>query len=212
MSEVFINLLNKSEQKILLSLEPFFNKRGLLSGGTALMLQKPVRKSYDFDLFFPYEIPSSFAKLASKAFNSQIEILVDNCDELTFIANNMIKVSFIFFPFKRKYSPVIAENFIKLSSYKDIASDKAYVIGRRPEYRDYVDLFIILKDGFNFSQIITDAKEKFSEQFSEKLFLSQLVYFEDIKDFNVEFLKEKYSVEEVKSFFQNIVSDYNKLY
>ena len=211
MSEVFINLLSNSEEKILISLEPFFKKEGFLSGGTALMLQKPIRKSYDFDLFFPYEIPPGFAKLASKAFNSQIEILVDNCDELTFIANSITKVSFIFFPFKRKYKLVVAENFIKLSSYKDIASDKAYAIGRRSEYRDYVDLFIILKDGFSFSQVIADAKEKFSGQFSEKLFLSQLVYFEDIKDFNVEFLNKKYSVEEVNTFFQNIVSDYNLL-
>lgn len=212
MSEVFINLLKKSEEKILISLEPFFNKKGFLSGGTALMLQKPIRRSYVFDLFFPHEIPSGFVKLASKAFNSQIEILVDNWDELTFIANSIIKVSFIFFPFKRKYKPVVVKNFIKLSSYKDIASDKAYAIGRRSEYRDYVDLFIILKNGFSFSQVIADAKEKFSGQFSEKLFLSKLVYFEDIKDFNVEFLKEKYSVEEVKNFFQSIVSNYNFLH
>jgi hypothetical protein len=123
----------------------------------------------------------------------------------------LIKVSFIFFPFKRKYSPVVAENFIKLSSYKDIASDKAYAIGRRPAYRDYVDLFIVLKNGFSLNQVISDACEKFSGQFSAKLFLSQLVYFEDIKDFDLEFLKEKYSVEEIKSFFQNIVSNYNLL-
>ena len=211
MSKVLLNLLNKAEKKILISLEPFFNSGAVLSGGTALMLQKPVRKSYDFDLFFPSEIPPDFAKLASGAFNSKIEVLLDNRDELTFIASSLIKVSFIFFPFKRKYSPVVTENFIKLSSYKDIASDKAYAIGRRPAYRDYVDLFIVLKNGLGLNQVIADASEKFSGQFSAKLFLSQLVYFEDIKDFNVEFLEKKYSFEEIKSFFQDIVSNYNIL-
>lgn len=95
---------------------------------------------------------------------------------------------------------------IILSSFKDIASDKAYAIGRRPEYRDYVDLFIILKNGFNLRQIILDAKEKFKGEFSEKLFLSQLVFFEDLKDLTVEFIKEKYSADEIKNFFKRVVN------
>jgi hypothetical protein len=94
-----------------------------------------------------------------------------------------------------------------LSSFKDIASDKAYAIGRRPEYRDYVDLFIVLKNGFNLARTILDAKEKFRGEFSEKLFLSQLVYFEDLKDFTVEFIKEEYSIKEIKDFFKKVVNE-----
>lgn len=122
--------------------------------------------------------------------------------------HNQTKISFIFFPFKRKYKPVNAENSISLTSYKDIASDKAYAIGRRPEYRDYMDLFVILKNGFSLKRVIVDAKEKFAGEFSEKLFLSQLIYFEDLKDFTVELIKEKYSVDEIKSFFKQAVLNY----
>lgn len=208
MLKISLNPLDEAEKGILFSLAPFFKQEGLLSGGTSLMLQIPFRKSYDFDLFFPFEIPLSFARKAASIFNSKIEVLINTPDELTFIAHNQTKISFIFFPFKRKYKPVNAENSISLSSYKDIASDKAYVIGRRPEYRDYIDLFVILKNGFSLKRVIVDAKEKFTGEFSEKLFLSQLIYFEDLKDFTVELIKEKYSVDEIKSFFKQAVLNY----
>jgi hypothetical protein len=41
-----------------------------------------------------------------------------------------------------------------------------------------------------------------------KTFLSQLIYFEDLKDFTVEFIKEKYSVDEIKGFFKQAVLNY----
>lgn len=205
MSKVSLNVLGEAEKDVLSCLKGFFQINGILSGGTALMLQLPFRKSYDFDLFFPYEIPENFLRKASKIFNSNVKVLINNIDEFTFIANDKIKISFIYFPFKRKYKPVLADSIV-LSSFKDIASDKAYAIGRRPEYRDYVDLFIILKNGFSLEKVINDAKEKFNGEFSEKLFLSQLVYFEDLKDFTVEFVKEKYNANEVRDFFKRAVS------
>lgn len=209
MLKISVNPLNEAEKRILFSLTPFFKQKGLLSGGTSLMLQIPFRKSYDFDLFFPFEIPTGFLRKAASIFNSKIEVLINTPEELTFITHNQTKISFIFFPFKRKYKPVNAKNSISLTSYKDIASDKAYAIGRRPEYRDYIDLFVILKNGFNLKRIIADAKEKFAGEFSEKLFLSQLIYFEDLKDFTVEFIKEKYSVDEIKNFYKQAVLNYS---
>jgi len=66
------------------------------------MLQHSFRKSYDLDLFFPYHIPESFLRLASDIFNSEIDVIIDNRDELTFIADDRVKVSLIYFPFIRK--------------------------------------------------------------------------------------------------------------
>lgn len=204
MSKVTLDLLSKIEKEILFGLDPFFKEKGILSGRTALMVQLPLRRSYDFDLFFPYEIPDNFLRKVSKIFKLNIKILINNIDELTFIANNQVKISFIHFPFIRKYKPILSDSIV-ISSFKDIASDKAYAIGRRPEYRDYVDLFIVLKNGFSLEKIILDAKEKFKGVFSEKLFLSQLVYFEDLKDFTVEFIREKYSVSQIKDFLKKLV-------
>jgi hypothetical protein len=68
-------------------------------------------------------------------------------------------------------------------------------------YRDYVDLFIVIKSGFSLKQVIKDAKSKFKEGFSEKLFLSQLNFFDGIKDFTVDFIDKEYSLSEIKEFF-----------
>lgn len=196
-------LFSSKEIEILLKLKPFFQASGLLSGDTSVMIQLPVRKSYDFDLFFPYEIPNDFFEKAVNGFGSKVEVLINSIYELSFISNSQFKISMIYFPFIRKYKPIVLNDSIFLSSFKDIASDKAYAIGRRPEYRDYVDLFIVLKSGFSLKQVIKDAKSKFKEGFSEKLFLSQLNFFDDIKDFTVDFIDKEYSLSEIKEFFFN---------
>ena len=84
MSKVFLNVLNKEEKETLFSLKDFFKTDGVLSDGTALMLQLPFRRSYDFDLFFPYEIPDNFLRKVSKI-DSNVRVLINNFDELTFI-------------------------------------------------------------------------------------------------------------------------------
>lgn len=207
MSKISLGPLNNNQREILAKLSPFFEKEGVLARGTALMLQFYYRKSYDSDLFFPYQIPDGYLRLASRIFGGDIKVLINNVDELTFTISNEVKISFIYFPFRRKYSP-LKYNSIIISSYKDIASDKAYAIGRRPAYRDYVDLFFIQREKFSLNQIIEDAKEKFGGEFSEKLFLSQLVYFEDLKDFAIDFIGKKYTKEEVLNFFLQQINDY----
>ena len=207
MSKISLDPLNNNQKKILYKLVPFFEKGAILAGGTALMLQLCYRISYDFDLFFPYPVPDDYLRLVSKIFDSDIKVIINNTDELTIIVSNEVKVSFIYFPFKRKHKTIEYESII-ISSYKDIASDKAYAIGRRPAYRDYTDLFAILKKKFSLNEIIEDSKEKFSGEFSEKLFLSQLVYFEDLKDFTIDFIGEKYQKDEIRNFFQNQITEY----
>jgi len=211
MSKISLDPLDKNSKEILFKLKPFFLKGGVLAGGTALMLQLYYRKSYDLDLFFPFQLPEDFLRLASRIFNLDIQVLINNSSELTFTVSNKIKISFIYFPFKRKYKPLEHKPLL-VSSYKDIASDKAYAIGRRPEYRDYIDLFIILNNKFPLSEIIKDTKEKFRGEFSEKLLLSQLTYFEDLKDFTIDFVQEEYKKEEIKNFFKKQVLNYKRQY
>lgn len=207
MLKISLDPLNKNQKEVLFKLTPFFQKEAVLAGGTALMLQFYYRKSYDFDLFFPHQIPDNYLRLVSETFGTDIKVLINNIDELTFAVSKKVKVSFIYFPFQRKYKPLEHISII-ISSYRDIASDKAYAISRRPAYRDYVDLFVILKDKFSLKQIIEDAKEKFSGEFSEKLFLSQLIYFEDLKDFEIDFIGKEYRKEEIQKFFQEQITDY----
>ena len=57
---------------------------------------------------------------------------------------------------------------------------KFYAMGRRAKWKDYVDIYFLLKNNFSISQVSKQADEIFVEAFSEKLFRQQLVYFEDI--------------------------------
>jgi len=61
-----------------------------------------------------------------------------------------------------------------------LAALKAYALGRRAKWKDYVDLYFVMRDCLNLQEIIQKSKEIFKESFNEKNFRSQLSYFDDI--------------------------------
>jgi hypothetical protein len=61
-----------------------------------------------------------------------------------------------------------------------LAAMKAFALGRRAKWKDYVDLFFILKNYYSVNQISEKAKEIFGELFIEKQFRAQLGYFVDV--------------------------------
>ncbi len=65
-------------------------------------------------------------------------------------------------------------------SLLQLSAMKAYALGRRSKWKDYIDLFFLLRDHFTIGDICTEATRIFGELFSEKMFRSQLCYFEDI--------------------------------
>jgi hypothetical protein len=93
----------------------------------------------------------------------------------------------------------------------DLIANKAYTIGRRGAWRDYVDIFICLKWGIcSIDKIIRLAKKKFNGEFNEKLFFEQLTYFDDIKIIPTEYIKDSYTPSEIKSFLELEVRKYLK--
>lgn len=93
-----------------------------------------------------------------------------------------------------------------LAAVKDIAADKAHTIGRRGQWRDYVDIFFLLKrKTFTLEEIVKMAGKKYHPEFNPRLFLEQLAYYGDISDFSVTFLQESYTVNEVKEFLADEV-------
>jgi len=91
---------------------------------------------------------------------------------------------------------------------KEIALMKAYTIGRRPTFRDYIDLYFLLKKGIvTLEYILEKAPQKFVIEgepvFSKKLFLEQLIYTEDIIDKEtalISVIGEAPNVDEIESF------------
>jgi len=61
-----------------------------------------------------------------------------------------------------------------------LASMKAYALSRRSKWKDYVDPYFLLRDHFTIADITACATQLFGELFSEKMFRSQLCYFDDI--------------------------------
>jgi hypothetical protein len=199
MSRLYFDILTTAQKKTFESLKAF-SKYGLLGGGTALALQLAHRKSYDFDVFNSKPISKRFLLKVRDHFE-RVQTLVDTSDELSLVTPFGVKISFLFYPFHPLYK-IIPTHGLSIHSWKDIALDKAYSIGRRGEWRDYVDLYFCMKNGFSLEGIIKGARKKFRDLFSEKLFLSQLCYFGDIKDYSIELMKEDITPQQLRQFFE----------
>jgi len=82
---------------------------------------------------------------------------------------------------------------------------KAFALGGRGKWKDYVDLYFILKDHFRLKEIIKKAEEIFGASFNDKLFREQLAYFNDI-DYEEEVIFKTQPVEnkKIKNFLIDI--------
>lgn len=92
---------------------------------------------------------------------------------------NDVKVTFFQYPFPvqptEKY-----ETYFRLPSLLQLAAMKAYALGRRSKWKDYVDLYFLLKEHFSIEEISKCATGLFGDLYSEKMFRAQLCYFEDV--------------------------------
>lgn len=176
-----------------------------LGGGTALALQIGHRISVDFDLFSEEEISENLLGEVEKIFpQREIRPSVNNRDELTVFIDG-IKATFLRYPFP-PILEIVGYEGVRLLSIKEIAATKAYTIGRRGSYKDYVDLYFILSEGHaSLDEIIELAERKYGTEINTRLFLEQLIYLGDIKDIEVLFLKKPISKEEIESFFEEEV-------
>jgi hypothetical protein len=202
MSKLHFDILSEEQKKTFESLKTF-SRHGVLAGGTALALQLFHRKSYDFDIFCKNPISKPFLLKVKNHFK-KLQMIMDTADELSIVSPLGVKISFIHYPFRPLYRIIPTQSF-GLQSWKDIALDKAYTIGRRGEWRDYIDLCFCIKAGFSLKGIMNGCKKKFRVLFSEKLFLSQLCYFGDIKDFSIDFVNKEVTPLELQNFFEREV-------
>lgn len=204
MSSIHLEILDKQRKTAFYSLS-FLKNEAILGGGTALSLQIAHRKSYAFDLFLKREIKRNDLLLLQNKFNPD-KIIINSPDQLSIITKDNINITFLYYPFGEIYAPVITDS-LKIFSIKDIALDKAYTIGRRAAWRDYVDLYFILAGKMiTLEEIIT--QNKFGAEFSPKLFLEQLVYFTDVPITPITYCKEEISPEIIRQFFITEVKKY----
>ena len=193
-----------AQQIELLPLIKEFAQEFYLVGGTAIALYIGHRRSIDFDLFTQQEIKRRRIKrLIEKHQLAATEVLYEAAEQLHLLVNN-VKLTFFQFPYAVEH-PIMFENVIQLPALLDLAAMKAYALGGRAKWKDYVDLYFLLKDYFSLQEISAHAKKIFERFFNEKLFREQLTYFEDM-DYReqVEFVGTDISDEEIRAFLTEV--------
>ncbi|MGM0759718.1 MAG: nucleotidyl transferase AbiEii/AbiGii toxin family protein [Thermodesulfobacteriota bacterium] len=193
-------VISSNQQKLLELIEQFSDSF-YLAGGTAIALQVGHRRSLDFDLFSAKELDADKLINVIIAHNYSIDhILHRSSDELT-VAVHSVRLSFVFYPFPIQY-PVWFPEIIAMPDLLTLAAMKAYALGRRAKWKDYVDLYVLLQQHVTFQHVISQAQKIFRGVFNERLFREQMCYFDDIDDTEgVDFLlPSPPSEEDIKAF------------
>ena len=175
---MFHNAILNDKQVELLPLIGEFKREYYLVGDTAIALYIGHRRSIDFDLF--KFAPLNQKKNVEKIHQFGYEPLItwNVTDQMNLVVND-VKLTFFQYPFQIKANNIF-ERQIRIPELIDLAAMKAYALRRRSKWKDYVDLFFLLKEQFSFETISQRANAIFGNMFSDKLFRSQLSYFEDI--------------------------------
>jgi hypothetical protein len=120
---------------------------------------------------------------------------------------NNVKLTFFSYPYPVLH-PIKVDSFFTIPTLLSLAAMKAFALGRRAKWKDYVDLYFILHDHFTVNDICREAELIFSHQFSEKLFRQQLAFHKDI-DYTepVEFLVLAVPDIEIKEFLIDKATD-----
>lgn len=171
------NILS-AEQAAMLPLIKQFSTDYYLVGGTALALQYGHRRSLDFDLFTtqPFETQLIIRTIRQNHEINQIHI--DELNQLTLVADQ-IKMTFYQYEYPVTHNEKF-EDIITMPDDLSIAAMKAFALGRRAKWKDYVDLYFVFKH-YSIQEVIGRAHEFYGEgEFSDKLFRGQLDFHQDI--------------------------------
>ena len=166
------------EQIELLPLIKSFSKDFGLVGGTAIALHIGHRRSIDFDLFTNKEFDNLSIRQKITKFAKIEKVITDEKNQYTVIVNG-VRLTFLHYPYPISFTKSF-EKIIKMSDLLTLSAMRAYTLGRRVKWKDYVDLYFIMKDWCAFKKIIQKAEKIFTSEFNEKIFRVQLSYYEDI--------------------------------
>lgn len=172
------NEILNNNQIELLNLVKQFRREFYLVGGTAIALHLGHRQSIDFDLFKAHAFNSKkvLSKIEALSYRYQVTRRVQ---EQLNVNVNGVKLTFFEFPYSVP-TDVVFDNVIKIPSLLNLAAMKAFALGRRSKWKDYVDIYFIIKDHYSIAEITSAAIDIFGDEFSEKLFRSQIAYHRDI--------------------------------
>ena len=191
-----LEILTKEQEELLPLVKMFSSEFGLV-GGTAIALQLGHRESIDFDLFKNGNINIlKIRKRVSEVFHIE-NVRVEGPEEYTITVNG-VRLTFLNYPFNIKYTEKL-EHTIKIPDILTLGAMKAFALGKRAKWKDYVDLYFIFRK-HSLEEVTQKSGQIFGNEFNGKLFREQLSYYEDI-DYTEQIVfmpKSSVSNEEIK--------------
>jgi len=180
-----------------------------LVGGTALALQIGHRISFDFDFFSENELPTGLLQKIKRIFpGSAAEVIYKEAGEQITLSLDGVKTTFFHYPY-----PVI-DKFVEyqgvpLATVREIAAMKAFSIGKRLSYKDYIDWYFLLSEKHvSLRQGLKLADKKFNGDFNSRLFLGPLISVADVPTQKIDFLRDAIDKKTVQNFLEKTVRNF----
>lgn len=170
-------ILTEAQVNLLPLVAKFKDQFGLV-GGTAVALYIGHRESVDFDLFSPVEFENAKVRDVFSRAGQSISTIRDETGQFIFSVQG-VQMTFFRYPYAVAYSESF-EDAARLPTLLSLAAMKAFALGRRAKWKDYVDLYFILRDHHSLEAIVHGSREIFGNEFNARLLREQLSYFDDI--------------------------------
>ena len=177
----------------------------VLVGGSALTLRLCHRKSEDLD-FFTYEDSFDLKEIFEYIKRFKKKEIINQTNEQIDLLLDGVKVTF--FNAKWGFLRPSKHDKFHLAILEQIAAMKVNALFLRAKYRDYYDLYFLVKKKLGLRDIFK-ASEYIVEGVTYKLFVTALLYIDDIEDNNIDYLepKEKITKEKIRDFFEKKLSE-----
>jgi len=152
----------------------------VLVGGTALSLQIGTRQSEDLDFMRWKQGPKDKLEIGWPAIKKELATIGDvekenilGFDHVEFLVNG-VKVSFYAAPRKQmpKMQVISYCNNLRVADAQSIGAMKMELMLRRAKFRDYYDLYSILKSGVAINEMIAMALEHSNHRLKRKNLLA----------------------------------------
>lgn len=206
MKNYHLDILTERQKDLLPKFRHFKDKGFYLAGGTGLTLQLGHRTSADFDFYSLKTFSNEELALRIKKSVENLKIIQVQENTLILECEDVL-TSLFFYPYPL-LMPLIKTKDILIASLEDIAAMKLVAIIQRGIYRDFIDMYYLIKK-LGLKNILSASARKYKEM-NVYLALQSLLYFEDAKKDERIRIKENIKWETIKSYIINEVKKVEK--
>lgn len=174
----------------------------ILCGGTALAIQIGHRKSEDLDFMMWRKSQTEKPEVDWSAIEKEIKEKIGEIENFNMLGFDQVEflvkgVKFSFFV-SDNYSPVSTPvdylGNIRLADIESIMAMKMEVMLRRAKFRDYYDIYSILREGYSIHNGIEKALKLSRHKLSSKNLIAMMLGGQFAPDNNFQNLEAKYNV------------------